>query len=79
MATSDVNDTEAAKPQANARAEECAVVVRAAMNDRIGHATDNLTGDRTTLVEFKKSANTAHVGLGRLVFPEFDATSSSKF
>src|ERR1700733_13977392 len=79
MATSDVNDTEAAKSQADARAQECAFVVRAAMNDRVGHATDNLTGYRSTLVEFKKSANTAHVCLARLMFLEFDATSRSEF
>jgi hypothetical protein len=79
MATSDVNDAESAKSQADARAEECAVVIRAAMNNRIGHATDNLTGDRSTLVEFKKSANAAHVCLGRLMFLKFDATSCSEF
>jgi hypothetical protein len=49
------------------------------MNDRIGHATDDLTGNRSTLVEFKESANAAHVSLARLMILNFDATSRSKF
>src|SRR5580704_8596002 len=61
MTTRYVNDAEPPESKADTRSDKNALVIRPTMNDRLRHATNDVARDFVMLIEFKKSANPAHI------------------